>query len=263
MIPGYSIDLLALAVLIAATIPCLAGEAVYVVRFSEASYAVQPLATQTVQVVIDPVPASGLFSFGLKLAFDSSRLRMRSTSSIHVPPELDNNGVDGPGALKETGDGFAAVKGTVNFFTSPQKYYFGSALASFDVENTELCFTSITLAFYRTAGPSENLFLDGNKQTLDSHIHFQPDPFQTVVDPVPKIAITKINTRVGPKAQLTYSINPSFNYVVEAADAFERGAIWSPLPSPPHNSGTMYDAISGRRFYRLKVSIQPPAPTTP
>src|SRR5262245_37049446 len=105
------------------------------VRFDQPRYDISPQETFSAKILIDPVPASGLSSFGVKLSFDPGNAAVAGLASVSVPAELDFNGVAGDGAVKVTGPGFAATKGTINFFSPGLQPYAGPLLATFAVSD--------------------------------------------------------------------------------------------------------------------------------
>jgi hypothetical protein len=162
------------------------GQGTFRVRFDQTSYVVTPESTLTVGIVIDPAPLSGLFSYGMKVVFDEAFARVEAASAISVPPPLDFNGVLGPGADRSIGSGFAAVKGTVDFFLSPPQNYGGSLLANISVKNlvNEAGQTyPLSIEIYRTLGPSESVFVNGAGEALDRQLTFGTALVHVVPEP--------------------------------------------------------------------------------
>src|ERR1043165_6867957 len=85
-----------------------------VLSFSDLHYSSSNCPLLSITILISLVPKDGLFSYGLKLNYDSAKARIAGTSDILVAPELDFNGTRGPGAQRLLGTNFAAVHGTVN-----------------------------------------------------------------------------------------------------------------------------------------------------
>lgn len=145
------------------------------VRFDQNSYSITPGGTVSVGVVIDPAPEFGLFSYGLKVAFDEAWARVANASAITVPAPLDHNGVLGPGAIRLVQDGLAAVKGTVDFLASPPEFYSGTVLATIqlqDIGGQPGESYPITLDIYQTLEPTESVFVTGAGETLDGFLDF-------------------------------------------------------------------------------------------
>lgn len=150
------------------------AQGTFQVRFAQPAYSIAPGTSTAVSVLIDPVPEPGLFSFGLKMAFDEAMARVESAASISIPPPLDFNGVLGPGAIKSVGSGFATAKGTVNFFVTPVPYA-ESLLATFVLSDQSGAVGqsySITLDIHRTLGPAESVFVTGAGGVLDLQLGF-------------------------------------------------------------------------------------------
>lgn len=147
-----------------------AAQGTFRVRFQEASYSVVPGADVRVTVLIDPVPEAGLFSYGLRIAWDAAMARVESASSVVIPPPLAFNGVQGPGPMIALGDGFAAAKGTVDIFAADVQAYSGNVLATVVLRNLsgEVGRSyPLALELYRTLGASESIFVTGKGEVLD------------------------------------------------------------------------------------------------
>jgi hypothetical protein len=160
---------------VAAVLHCLlaiSARADFVIRFNQQEYVVPPQQEFVAQLLIDPAPTNGLASFGLILTFDAIRAQIADINSILVPIQLNFNGVNGPGALKATGNGFGAVKGTVNFFNDPLQPYFGSLLATFRITNLGSEQYTLGAELYRTLGAAESIFVDGAGTILDQQLSF-------------------------------------------------------------------------------------------
>ncbi len=157
----------------------------HTIGFDRDLYQITPGQTFVVTVAIEPNSLSGLFSYAVKLNVDDLKARVSGAASISVPAALDFNGVAGPGALKAVGTGFAAVKGTVDFFASPVVYYSGSQLAIFTLTDRSATFGRYTLSLegYNTLGPTESLFVDGAGTVLDKSITFGTATVNVVPEP--------------------------------------------------------------------------------
>src|SRR5437868_1615900 len=59
-------------VLLALIVSQLRAQPTYTVRFGQPRYDIQPGQTFEVSLVIDPVPAAGLHSYGITVSFDSA-----------------------------------------------------------------------------------------------------------------------------------------------------------------------------------------------
>ncbi|MBP8258398.1 MAG: hypothetical protein KA118_01885 [Verrucomicrobia bacterium] len=148
------------------------------VRPERADYVVSLGQAFSIPVLIDPIPAAGLFSYGITLWIQGTNAVGTNSIAVSVPSVLDYNGVRGPGALGEVGVGHASVKGTVDFFADPVVFYNGSLLAVFTL--TDLAAGAYTLSVdrYATLGATEELFVDGTGAVLDPLLAF---PASTLV----------------------------------------------------------------------------------
>jgi hypothetical protein len=153
----------------------LGAQGTFQARFDHSSYSVAPGEVLAVGVVIDPVPVSGLFSFGVRINFDPLEAQPLSAASIVVPLPLDFNSVLGPGASRVVDAGMAAVKGTVQFSAVPPPAYTGSLLATFYLKNADSTLGKtypLSLQLFRTLGPAESVFVNGLGQPLDAQMIF-------------------------------------------------------------------------------------------
>jgi hypothetical protein len=161
------------------------AQGTFSVHFNQSNYNLQPGGTIPVSVVIDPVPGGGLFSYGVSVSFDPAGTLL-AFAGINVPKDLDFNGVLGPGASQMITDGAAAVKGTVNFSLVPIQAYSGAVLATFlvtDRSGVAGSSTPLTLSLYRTLGPSEHVFVDGQGQALDDKLTFGSTTITVIPEP--------------------------------------------------------------------------------
>jgi hypothetical protein len=164
----------------------LFAQGTFAVRFDQPLYLVNPSGTFQVSAVIDPVPPGGLFSYGVELIFEPAQVQVASERAIIVPGELDFRGPQGLGALKVTGEGMAAVKGSVDPAVLPPQPYTGSALASFaltDVSGAVGQSYQLQFRLYRTLGPTETVFVSGTGQPLDSDLAFGSANVEVVPEP--------------------------------------------------------------------------------
>lgn len=144
----------------------------YQTRFDQPVYRITRGQSFQVQVIIDPVPESGLASYGVTIGFPSANAAVSNAFAIGVPAELDFNGVRGTGALRSSGADFAAVKGTVDFAVSPASDYRSGALATIQVQDLGVGPYPLTLSPFNTLGVSEEIFVSGTGNALDPLIAF-------------------------------------------------------------------------------------------
>ena len=145
------------------------------VVFDRAIYQVAPGETFDVQVLIDgdlgtasPDPlANGLFSYGWKMEFDSSKATI---DSLTVPDALDFFAF-ASGASLVTDPGLAAAEGNVDQVTLTP--YGESLLATIKLTNLAPVPDEYTLMLSLAPHfPSEQLFLDGDGNVLDDALVF-------------------------------------------------------------------------------------------
>jgi hypothetical protein len=165
-VKNHALFSLALAL---ATLPALGQQRV---RFDQERYDVSPGETFAVRVLLDPVPETGLSSFGVGVHFNFTNAGITNLSAIKVPPALDFNGVAGSGAAKAVSADFASAKGTVNFLNLPQQSYAGSLLATFEVTDKSAGSHTLRVGFFNTLGVTEEIFTTGDGSVLDPKITF-------------------------------------------------------------------------------------------
>jgi hypothetical protein len=163
------------------------------VFFDQDEYIVSAVGeTFDVQVLIDadfrteelePLPG-GLFSFGAKMTFDSSKAELSGPAALQTVGELDHFGFSA-GAFTEVDEGLAASKGNIDQIENPLVPYQGNLLMTLTVTNMASAVDQypLQLDFFRTLGASESLFLDGAGNVLDSEIVFEPALVRVVPEP--------------------------------------------------------------------------------
>ena len=161
---------------------CLRAQS-FSIGFDQTDYTTEAGQALVVSVKFASPPAAGLFSYGLKLTHEPDPFLVPSTSAILVPAALDFNGAAGAGATKAIDPGFAGVKGTVDLFAAPIQYYPGSPLASFELHYQTPGHYNLGLEIFRTLGPSESIFVDGNGAVLDNNLSFSTAKVEVVPEP--------------------------------------------------------------------------------
>jgi hypothetical protein len=154
------------------------------IGFDQAAYTGRPGLPVAIGVELDsPVPA-GLFSYGVVLFYDPVAGRVTDLNSIIVPPQLDFNGVAGPGAFKQVADGTAGAKGTVDFFAqSGTDAYTGRLLATFNFLPQTPGEYLLSLTLFNTLGPTESIFIAGDGSKLDDIIGFGTARLEVIPEP--------------------------------------------------------------------------------
>ena len=144
----------------------------FAVRFDRERYDINPGETFAAQLLIDPVPTSGLFSFGVTVKFDATHSQVADASGITPVAPLDFNGVKGSGAIKSVAVDHAAAKGTVDFFQQPKEASQSALLATFLITDKSPGPYQLSAEFFNTLGPSEEIFVDGAGNVLDPQLTF-------------------------------------------------------------------------------------------
>lgn len=184
------------------------AQSAFTVGFDKQRYDVLPGETIPLNIVIDPAPGAGLFSYGLELLFDPASGLVASEDAISVPAGLNFNGPKGPGALKAVGAGFAGVKGTVDFFAEPSPPYLGSSVATFNFTDNAPSPTPLRLDLFLTLGANESVFVDGLGNVLDDKITFG----SATINRRPSVTITS------PTLNQIFGAADLINFAGQAAD---------------------------------------------
>jgi len=163
--------LLHLGVLLLA-LPRPASGSPYVVTFDRQEYQIRAGATFPVQVHISPAVPGGVFSFGVMLMVDSTNATVAGASAIAVPPALHFDGPRAAVPVVATGPGFAAVKGTGEFFSPVLTTSSNTLLATFYVSDRGNGPYELRLGFFNTLGSTEQIFVNGSGTVLDPQITF-------------------------------------------------------------------------------------------
>ncbi|MHC1763416.1 MAG: Ig-like domain-containing protein [Verrucomicrobiia bacterium] len=144
------------------------------VRFDRPRYDIVPGESLVVQLVLDPAPEAGLHSFGISMLFDSAHARASDVDSISVAPALNFDGVNGPGAVRRAATGIISAKGTVDGLVAPISFSADPLLLTVTLKDLEAPGPYVLRAeFYRTLGPTEQIFVDGLGNVLDGSITFR------------------------------------------------------------------------------------------
>lgn len=142
------------------------------VGFDKPRYDIAIGETFETKVLIDPVPPSGVSSFGVRLDFETNSAQIINPDAVLTAPALDFFGVSGVGALKAVGPGFGAAKGTVNFFAEAPGRETNALLVTFLITDQGTNSYELRLGFFNTLGPTEDIMVDGQGNVFDDSITF-------------------------------------------------------------------------------------------
>jgi len=151
----------------------VAGLAQFDVDFDQAVYTANPGDRINIQVLLLPVPAAGLFSYGAKVTFGAALGQVATVNEITVVPELRFLGFD-PGANKEVMPGSAAARGTIDVTLNPLVPYNNSLLftIALDVDSNAAGTYLLATEFFNPLGPTEQVFNDAGGVNFDDQIMF-------------------------------------------------------------------------------------------
>jgi hypothetical protein len=107
------------------------------------------------------------------LSYSAAKAQLSGPDDVTAPKELEFFGVSSS-AYRSLSPGFAGIKGNVNQNIEPLTPYGEPWVARFKITNlaSEGSYP-LTLDFFETLGPSEQMFLDGSGNVLDSAITFR------------------------------------------------------------------------------------------
>lgn len=262
-----SAAVIAVALLVAGTLasPVSGG---MILRFDKDVYRTPAGEDLMLQIILDAdgdepgdqSPENGLFSCGIRVLFESKHAEASDESAISPQPELDFFGF-GPGALTESGTGFAAQKGNIDLNSGGLSPYEGTTLGQIRLNTLAASGTSFTLHLeIWKAFPTEDVFIDGKGMILDPLI--EAETADVVVQTSDGGSIDDINLMIRKEELpdgilqviLTYQLLPGRDHYIDFADSLAPNADWQPLPGSPHNSGKVSDPADGTaRYYRLRI----------
>lgn len=131
----------------------------------------------------DPIP-EGLYSFATSVLFNPAKATTTGLADVAAAAALDNFGFF-PGALEQVAAGRASTKGNIDQLVDPLDPYDGTLLATIQLTNLASAPDEypLTLDFFNTLGPTEQMFLDGEGNVLDLAIQFGTAKVVVVPEP--------------------------------------------------------------------------------
>ena len=123
-------------------------------------------------VRMNPLPASGLFSYGLIVTVEGNNGLIGITTMTPRPP-LAFDGIMGSGTRGVTAEpGKFSAKGTANIFPPEKPNHMEPELGTLAVAALPEGTYTLRLATYNTLGPTETVFVDGQCRPLDEQLAF-------------------------------------------------------------------------------------------
>ncbi len=142
------------------------------VEFPQAAYEI--LIGQELQapVRINPLPASGLFSYGLVVTVEGTN-GLAGITTLTPQTTLSFDGVNGPGSRGVTAEpGKFTSKGTADIFLPNKPNHMDPALGTVSIAGLPDGTYTLRLAPYNTLGPTESVFVDGRCRAMDAELTF-------------------------------------------------------------------------------------------
>ena len=183
--------------------------------FDKETYNVAPGQPFTAKVAICPVPAAGLFSFGVEVTL-SGDLSGRGLVST-VPTALNFHTVRGPGADTSAQGLTVAAKGSIDFFQEPQAPYKDQAIGYVQVPALPPGNYLLSVKARNDLGATEQIFIDGNGAVLDGALTYHPAQI-VVAAPVAPIAQTLQGAATSFLAALTVTSHDTLGHAVLALE---------------------------------------------
>jgi hypothetical protein len=161
--------------LLAALLPlwhASAGSVNYRIAFPQSHYDVPGLQEFQIPIRINPLPAAGLFSYGLITTVEGDN-GLVGIVTMNPLADLAFDGVLGAGSrgvAAETGK--FSSKGSVNVFLPDKANHLDPVLGNLSVAGLPDGNYTLRLAPYNTLGPTETIFVDGLNRSLDPQLEF-------------------------------------------------------------------------------------------
>jgi len=123
-------------------------------------------------VQMKPLPASGLFSYGLVVTVEGTN-GLVGITTLTPGPTLAFDGVNGPGSRGVTAEpGKFTSKGTADIFLPDKPNHRVPELGNVSIAGLPDGTYTLRLAPYNTLGPTETIFVDGLCRSLDGQLDF-------------------------------------------------------------------------------------------
>lgn len=142
------------------------------VEFPKPHYDVPGLQEFQIPIRINPLPASGLFSYGLICTVEGNN-GLTGIVTMAPLPDLVFDGIHGAGSrgvVAETGR--FSGKGSVNMFRADKGNHLDTNIGELTVAGLPDGDYTLRLAPYNTLGPTESIFVDGQSRSLDPVLAF-------------------------------------------------------------------------------------------
>lgn len=217
------VSTLLLAILALANTPRgFAASAAVAVQFDQGRYFIAPGDTFPVTVRVGLAAGQTLSSFGVRLSFDPEMAAVMGATAVEVSPDLAFDGPRTDAAVVAVGRGFAAAKGTIRFIGGEGRFPTNQMLVTFLLQDLGQGNYPLHLDFFNTLGPTEQIFIDGFGNVLDSDIAFGTAEVKAtggieIETPSP----LALNRQTGLFEQTIYLLNRRRTPVVGATIAFE------------------------------------------
>ena len=140
--------------------------------FDKETYTVTAGQAFFAKVAICPIPAAGLFSYGVEVTLSGG---LTGTGiSATAPPLLNFHTVRGAGADTAASGLTVGAKGSVDFFREPLVKYADQILATILIPGLPSGNYDLTVRARNNLGATEQIFVDGNGNVLDGALTYHP-----------------------------------------------------------------------------------------
>ena len=224
--------------------------------FDSETYNVAPGQPFTAKVAICPVPAAGLFSFGVEVMLSGNVTGTGLSSTVPVP--LNFHTVRGPGADLTARALTVAAKGSIDFFQEPQAPYRDQAIGYVQIPALPPGTYLLTVQPRNDLGATEQIFIDGNGAVLDGALTYHPAQIVVAAAPAP-VAQTLPGSTTSFLANLTVSATDDTGGVLALEFVTEPGKqYFIQYSSDLLDWTTVLPAIPGSASARQWIDLGPP-----
>jgi len=141
------------------------------IRFEKAAYSISKASQIQANIIVDPVPAERLLTYGLMAQVESSS-GVVGVVSLSPTNDYNFNGPEGKGAVRKNGIGESSIRGTSDFFAPAPPIMQDGILAKVFIQPLPVGTYTLSLLPVQTLGANEQIFVTGGLQVSDSVITF-------------------------------------------------------------------------------------------
>jgi len=161
----------------------LAAQATTRIEFPRSAYEILLGQEFIAPVRINPLPAAGLFSYGLIITVEGTG-GLVGITTLAPGTGLNHDGINGPGNRGVVAEaGRFSSKGTADIFPPMKPNHMTPELGEVRVAGLPAGTYALRLATHNTLGPTESVFVDGQCRALDEQLAFGTTVLTVVARP--------------------------------------------------------------------------------